>query len=172
MSTALAAAAVVALAPNAHKILARPQWNEEHPPKERRLTQETKPGGNTRRGIRTSRCQKLVVQSKGLPAALPTLTVQPSHVAAVPFFWSGAEAKLAGNAASLDLDSESCPVVALAPNTHKIIARLGVALSHGWASPFLMAHDNYSRTAGRPVTQQKNDLRLCQACRPRCQPRP
>ena len=38
-----------------------------------------------------------------------------------------------------------CPCVPLTPGNHKILARLGIALSHGWASPCLMSHDSIAR---------------------------
>ena len=56
-----------------------------------------------------------------------------------------------------DLSPLKCPVVPLTPGNHKILARLGIALSHGWASPCLMSHvSRYYRTAGRPVTKPQN----------------
>ena len=44
-----------------------------------------------------------------------------------------------------DHSPPKCPVVPLTPGTHKMLARLGIALSHGWASPCLMAHDIIAR---------------------------
>ena len=44
-----------------------------------------------------------------------------------------------------DISPPECPVVPLPHGNHKILARLGIALSHGWASPCLMAHDIMAR---------------------------